>query len=85
MAIDAVRLVPQVRHLGEKFDRTTAHYAIHYVSEDGVFETYHIYGAGAPSTDFNDAPLGSMYTDTTNYKLYIMTAAATWTVVGAQS
>lgn len=83
--MDYVRMVPSVHPGGEVFDRTTAHYAIKYVSEDGVFTTWHIYGAGAPSTDFNDAPNGSLYTDTTNYKLYIKTAAATWTVVGAQT
>ncbi len=44
-----------------------------------------ILGTGDPSTNYNNAPLGSLYIDLTAYKLYIMTAAATWTVVGAQS
>lgn len=44
-----------------------------------------IWGAGAPSTNYNNAPNGSLYTDMTNFKLYIKTASATWTVVGSQS
>ncbi len=44
-----------------------------------------IFGAGAPSTNYNNATNGSLYIDTTNLKLHIKTAASTWTVVGAQS
>ncbi len=40
---------------------------------------------GDPGSLHNNAPLGSVALDYTNYTLYIMTAAATWTVVGAQS
>lgn len=47
---------------------------------------YHvIFGQGAPSTNYNNAQNGSLYIDTTNFKLYIKTAASTWTVVGSQS
>ena len=42
-------------------------------------------GAAAPSTAHNNAPLGSLYIDTAAYDLYVMTAAATWTVAGTQS
>ena len=41
--------------------------------------------AAAPSTAHNNATLGSLAVDKTDYKLHIMTAAATWTVVGAQT
>lgn len=44
-----------------------------------------ILGTGAPSTNYNNAPNGSLYVDYTNLKLHIKTAASTWTVVGAQS
>lgn len=44
-----------------------------------------ITGQGAPSTNHNNAPLSSLYVDVTNKKLYIMTAAATWVVVGTQT
>lgn len=48
---------------------------------------HHIYYEGTPASDsdFNNAPNGSYFTDLTNFKLYIKTAASTWTVVGAQS
>lgn len=38
---------------------------------------YEAWGTGAPSTNYNNLSLGSKYTDLTNYKYYIMTAAAT--------
>ena len=41
--------------------------------------------AAAPSTAHNNAPLGSLAVDKTDYKLHIHTATATWTVVGAQT
>jgi len=37
-----------------------------------------ILGTGAPSTNYNDAPYGSIYWDLTNYELYIKDAAASW-------
>lgn len=44
-------------------------------------------GAAAPSTAHNNAPLGSIYvaTGAGAVKVYVKTAASTWTVVGAQS
>jgi hypothetical protein len=44
-------------------------------------------GAAAPSTAHNNAPLGSIYiaTGTGAVKVYVKTAASTWTVVGSQS
>lgn len=46
-----------------------------------------ILGSAAPSTNYDNAPLGSLFILTTagSVKLYIYTAASTWTVVGAQS
>lgn len=48
---------------------------------------HHIFYEGTPASDsdFNNAPNGSHFTDLTNFKDYIKTAASTWTVVGAQS
>jgi hypothetical protein len=44
-----------------------------------------IFSQAAPGTDFNNAPNGSLCVDIANFKLYIKTAASTWTVVGSQS
>lgn len=55
-------------------DATTAKTSFHFI-------TY----AGTPDSTHNNAPLPSLFLDTTNKKLYIKTAASTWTVVGAQS
>lgn len=82
---DAIRMISEIREVGAFFATTRTHYVDKKVSKDGVFSTYHIWCTGAPSTDFNSAALGSLYTDITNYDLYIMTAAATWTVCGTQS
>lgn len=46
---------------------------------------YHAFGTGAPGTDYNNLDNGSLYTDLTNFKLHIKTAAATWVVVGSQT
>lgn len=48
-------------------------------------KTHLIRGTGAPSTDYNNAPNGSLYIDMTAFKIYIKTASSTWTVVGAQT
>ena len=86
MAVEATRMVPNVRELGEIFGSSTAHYVLKLESTDGVLTAFIIFGSGAPSTNFNDATVGaSLYIDTANGKVYTMTAAATWTVVGAQS
>jgi len=86
MAATLVRMVEAVRtETKTAFNASGTAYFIKYVSEDGAKTWWHIFGAGAPGTDYNDAPLDSLYTDTTNHKLYIHTATATWTVVGAQS
>lgn len=85
MSVDAKRMITDVTFLKDFFSTTRTHYYEKKMSEDGQLTIYHIWCAGAPSTDFNDATNGSLYTDTTNYKLYIKTAAATWTVVGAQT
>lgn len=69
----------------EKFTGTQDAYYIKYRSEDGLKTFWHIFAAGAPSTDFNTAPLDSLYTDTTNHIIYIHTATATWTKIGAQT
>ncbi len=86
MAKDLVRLVPTVRTEDRTgFSGTGTAYFIKWLSEDNQKEVWWIYAAGAPGSDFDDAPLDSLYTDTTNHKLYIKTAASTWTVVGAQT
>jgi len=55
-------------------------------SQDGVVEIHHIVAAAAPSTTdtFN---IGSTWINITAgaVKMYIKTAATTWTVVGSQS
>lgn len=54
--------------------------------DTGTKRSFHfIVYSGTPQTAHNSAPLPSLFLDITNYKLYIKTAAATWTVVGAQS
>ena len=44
-----------------------------------------ILGSAAPSTNYNNAPNGSLFVEMTNFVLYIKTGASTWTVVGAQT
>lgn len=44
-----------------------------------------ITGAGVPGSNHNNADNGSLYVDTTNFKLHIKTATSTWVVVGSQS
>lgn len=86
MAVTLVRMVEAVRTEAKTaFSTTGTAYFMKYVSEDGAKTWWHIFGEGAPSTNYDDAPLDSLYTDTTNHKLYIHTATSTWTVVGAQS
>lgn len=86
MAFDLVRMVQDVRLPQTGYDGSsgTTIYEIPFSSEDNAQLFKILLGAGAP-TSLDDAPLGSLYVDTTNYKLYIHTATSTWTVVGAQS
>lgn len=54
--------------------------------DTGAKSVFHIIKyAGTPQSSHNNAPLPSLFIDATNNKLYIKTAASTWTVVGAQS
>ena len=86
MAVTLIRMVEAVRTEAKTaFVATGTAYFMKFVSEDGAKTWWIIFGAGDPSTNYNDAPLDSLYIDTTNHKLYIHTATATWTVVGAQS
>lgn len=86
MAYDLVRMVPDVRVPQTGYDGSsgTTIYEAPFSSEDNAVQWKILFGAGAP-TSLDDAPLGSLYVDLTNYKLYIHTATSTWTVVGAQS
>lgn len=51
--------------------------------------TLEIWGAGAPSTNYNNAPNGSKYNDVTNAAIYIKTGmpgsgtGGTWTTVNS--
>ncbi len=86
MANDMVRMTESERVEDRSaFGGTGTAYFIKYVSEDSAFVWWHIFAAGAPSTNFNDAPLGSHYTDITNYVIYILTAAATWTKIASNT
>jgi len=89
MASNIIRMVPVERQEERTaFAGTVDAYVVKFVS-DGTAGTakiiWKIWSAGAPGSNFNDATLDSEYTDTTAHKLYIKTAASTWTVVGAQS
>lgn len=86
MANDLIRMVPRV-HLEEKtaFAGSGNAYVLKWVAEDNSKTFWKIFAAGAPGSNFNDAPLDSEYTDTTNHVLYIKTDVSTWTVVGAQT
>ena len=52
-------------------------------------QTLTIWGSGAPSTNYNNAPNGSVYIDYTNAAIYIKTGkpgsgtAGTWTTVNS--
>ena len=71
---------------GLAFPATAAWVEVSGRDQNGTERKIHlIFGDGAPSTNYNNANLPSLYVDYTNYKLYIKTAASTWTVVGAQS
>ena len=86
MANDMIRMTESERVEDRSaFDGTGTAYFIKYVSEDGAKIWWHIFAAGDPSTNYNDAPLDSHYTDTTNHIIYIMTAAATWTKVASNT
>jgi len=86
MAVTLIRMVLKERlEEATAFATTGTAYIIKWESTDKAKEFWHIFGAGDPSTNYNDAPLDSEYTDTTNHKKYIHTATATWTLIGAQS
>ena len=86
MANTLVNMVLKVR-LEEKtaFDGTGTAYVKKWQSEDKAKTQWEILAAGAPGSNFDDAPLDSLYFDTTNHILYIKTASDTWTKVGAQT
>jgi hypothetical protein len=45
---------------------------------DDTTKIHLILGTGAPSTNYNNAPYGSLYWDLTNYAIYIKDAATSW-------
>lgn len=45
---------------------------------DGTTKIHLILGGGAPSTDYNNAPFGSLYIDITNKTMSIKDAATSW-------
>ncbi len=64
------------------YDATGTAYFIRFTSADGAKDFWIIFGSGAPSTNYNDAPLDSIYIDTTAHMIYYHTAAATWAEIG---
>ncbi len=67
------------------FVGTTVIYAERVISETGAFKIWRLWGSGAPSSNHNDAEIGSEYTITTTGVKYIKTGATTWVVIGSQS
>lgn len=76
------RLVPKVRleaktGLGSG---TNTVYALHLESEDKAKEFYLLWGTGAPSTDYDTAPSGSLYIDiAASGKVYNKNTTSGWT------
>lgn len=72
---------------GLAFTASTAWALINGADQNGTARSlYLLIGDGDPNDDTaHDAVTHALYYDYTNKKLYIKTAASTWTVVGAQS
>lgn len=80
MANTLKRLVPKVRleaTTGLGSGTNTAH-VLHLEAEDKSKEFYLIFGDGAPGSDYDTAPAGSIYVDYTNSALYVSDGAGTW-------
>ena len=58
---------------------TNTAYALKFESRDRVKNFYLIWGSGAPSTDYDTAPAGSIYIDFTNAEGYVKKATTGWT------
>lgn len=54
-------------------------YAFHLEAEDKSKQFYILFGSGAPSTDYDTAPAGSVYFDYTNAEGYVKKATSGWT------
>lgn len=75
-----------VEFSGYAYATGTVYYEFVGRDDTGTKRSFHVITyAGTPQSSHNNAPLPSLFIDMTNYKLYIKTAASTWTVVGAQS
>jgi hypothetical protein len=58
---------------------TNTVYAAHFEAEDKGKQFYLLWGSGAPGTDYDTAPAGSMYFDYTNATVNIKKVASGWT------
>jgi len=81
MAYDVVRVIPNVRLENRtKYEGTGTIYVLKMESEDKAYSWDWIWYAGAPSTNFTAAPVGSMFFDITNGNAYLKEDTAdTWT------
>lgn len=77
--LEMIRDYDPVRDGGLSFPSTTDYTRFKGKNSDFMI----LAGTGAPSTNHNNAPNGSLYHDYTNLKWYIKTAAASWTVFGS--
>lgn len=82
MANTLIRLVPKVRveaktGLGTG---TNTVYMLHLESEDKAKEFYLLWGSGAPGTDYDTAPAGSLYVDyAASGKIHRKNTTSGWT------
>jgi hypothetical protein len=58
---------------------TATVYIAHFEAEDKGKQFYIVWGAAAPSTNFDTAPAGSMYIDYVLGSAYIKDVASGWT------
>lgn len=83
MADTIVNMVLDVRQPAKTaYEGSGTVYKLSFTSEDNAFSWQILFGAGAPSTNYTDAPTDSLYIDTTNHMLYYKTAADTWAEIG---
>lgn len=71
---------------GLSYPATAAYAVVQGYDSSGNERVIHfILTQANPGTDYNNAPNGSLAVDIANYKMYIKTAASTWTLVASNT